>query len=43
MLWGVKMTKQAKATVIVILGLGVLYGPPPSPVWAKFGHRNANM
>lgn len=25
MLWGVKMTKQAKATVIVILGLGVLY------------------
>lgn len=25
MLWNVKMTKQAKATVIVILGLGILY------------------
>lgn len=25
MLWSVKMTKQAKATVIAILGLGILY------------------
>lgn len=24
MIWSVKMTKQAKATVIVILGLGIL-------------------
>ena len=26
MLWNVEMTKQTKITVIVILGLGVLYG-----------------
>jgi hypothetical protein len=28
MLWSVKMTPQAKATVIIILGLGILYASP---------------
>jgi hypothetical protein len=36
MLWGVKMTKQAKATVIVILGLGVLYVFVQSKHWLNF-------
>ena len=31
MLWTVKMTKQAKATVIAILGLGILYVLPLFP------------
>lgn len=43
MLWGVKMTKQAKATVIVILGLGVLYAfsqrsPARSITYANTAH-----
>ena len=28
MIWNVKMTRQAKLTVTIILGLGVLYGFP---------------
>lgn len=31
MLWSVKMTSQAKATVILILGLGILYDALPPP------------
>lgn len=28
MVWNVKMTKQAKWTVVAILGLGILYASP---------------
>lgn len=38
MLWSVKMTSQAKATVILILGLGILYEPLRTP----FPHETAN-
>lgn len=46
MLWKVEMTKQTKITVIVILGLGVLYGfsrSHPLSFWTSADPSSASV